>query len=77
MLQSMGWQRVGQKLATEYNNNNFYLHIEVVQIPEPLKSAVTLLTEIGDASELPGSVLPGQGCSHSHCLLQPTNLGIP
>ena len=49
MLQSMGLQRVGQNLATEYNNNNFYLPMEVVQIPVPLKSAVTLLAEIGDA----------------------------
>ena len=48
MLQSMGLQRVGQNLATEYNNN-FYLPMEVVQIPVPLKSAVTLLAEIGDA----------------------------
>ena len=46
----MGLQRVGQNLATEYNNNNnFYLPMEVVQIPVPLKSAVTLLAEIGDA----------------------------
>ena len=76
MLQSMGLQRVGQNLATEYNNN-FYLPIAVVQIPAPLKSAITPLAEIGDASELPGSMLPGQGCSHSHHLLQPTNLGVP
>ena len=71
----MGLQRVGQHLATEYNN--FNLPIVVVQIPAPLKSAVTPLAEIGDALELPGSMLPGQGCLPSHHLLQPTNLGIP